>query len=284
MHHQSRRACFLAPVAAAILILAALAATTASTQAPVNPQEPKLWANLYVQTSAEYDALCLQTYGWATERLRARLAILREHAKPPAVVMDLDETVFDNSGFQAFMDRESKPDSEFGPWWNRWEIVFADEPALVPGAKPFIDAAEALGVSVVYVSNRNDSALRPIIKALERLGLGLADIESRLMLLKDNVSDKTERRRLAAERYEVLMWVGDNLRDFSEEFAAPSAYPNGDKDRARAIEDRKHKVRATASRWGNDWIILPNPVYGEWPKPLGPNPRAFLKKTALKAD
>ncbi|MGD0782285.1 MAG: HAD family acid phosphatase [Candidatus Aminicenantales bacterium] len=281
MIRQPRRALFLAP-AAAVLILAALASTVVQTQAPINPQEPKLWANLYVQTSAEYEALCLQTYGWAAERLREKLAVLREHAKPPAVVMDLDETVLDNGGFQTFMYRQARPDSEFNDWWSKWEVVFAEEPALVPGAKAFIAAAEAMGVSVVYISNR--MATEPTIKALGRLGLDLADINSRLKLPTDNDPDKTARRRSAEKRYEVLMWVGDNLRDFAEEFVMPSSYPKGDADRVRAIEDRKSKVRSTAFHWGHDWIVLPNPVYGEWPRPFGQNPGAFLKKTSLKAD
>ena len=34
--------------------------------------------------------------------------------------------------------------------------------------------------------------------------------------------------------------------------------------------------------WGNDWFILPNPVYGEWQRLCGDNPRGKLKVTAMK--
>ncbi len=74
----------------------------------INPQERTLDANLFMQTSAEYVACCLQTYAWASERLRQRLAALPPSERPPAVVLDLDETVLDNAGFQSFLDREGK--------------------------------------------------------------------------------------------------------------------------------------------------------------------------------
>src|SRR5687768_11605457 len=65
----------------------------------VNPQESVLLANLYMQTSAEYEAVCLQTYSLALERLKTKLAARSVGDLKPAVVMDLDETVIDNSGF-----------------------------------------------------------------------------------------------------------------------------------------------------------------------------------------
>ena len=36
-----------------------------------------------------------------------------------------------------------------------------------------------------------------------------------------------------------------------------------------AIKDRKSLVDTHRTRWGDDWIILPNPAYGEWTRPLG---------------
>jgi acid phosphatase len=250
----------------------------AAPSAAPSPQERLLYANLYMQTAAEYEAVCLQTYNWASENLRAKVAALQKEGNPPAVVMDLDETVMDNGGYQSFLYRE-KPAAS-AALWDVWEVEFPHEVGLVPGAKAFIEEAGRLGVSVVYITNRQDRNKERTIASLVHLGLPVEGIEDRLMLLTDT-GDKTPRRTQAAALFRVVMYVGDNLRDFSDEFAAPSSYAS-DADRLKALADRKEKVRAQADRWGDDWIVLPNPVYGEWMKPLGPEPERLLRPTEMK--
>lgn len=242
-----------------------------------NPQERTLDANLFVQTSAEYVACCLQTYAWAGERLRQRLVALPPSERPPAVILDLDETVLDNAGFQSFLDREGKSYEQ--SLWNRWEREFPTETRLVPGAKAFIEEAERAGVTVVYISNRTDR--EATVAALRHNGLSVEGIADRLLLRTDS-SDKTARRRAIEERYRVLLLVGDNLRDFSETFVTPKLQPEADFDtRQAAIAARRTTVERQAYRFGTDWFILPNPVYGEWQVPLGSAPRRFLRPTAM---
>jgi 5'-nucleotidase (lipoprotein e(P4) family) len=269
---------------AAVLVLTlvfALAACagprTPNVSAPpaANPNERLLYANLFVQTAAEYEAICLQTYAWAAERLKAKLAALPKDGLPPAVVMDLDETVIDNGGFFTFIDREGMANSDAA--WDRWEKEFPQDVLLVPGAKAFIEEAEGRGVAIVYISNRKPQGRNYAIATLKKFGLPLEAIDRRLML-RDETADKTGRRARAESMYRVVMWVGDNLRDFSDEFAGPREIAT-DAERLQAIAERKEKVRRSGSRWGDDWIVLPNPVYGEWPKLLGPNPRKFLRTT-----
>ena len=274
-----------ARLAALVLILSLALAACTGLKAPdvsappaANPNERLLYANLYVQTAAEYEAICLQTYNWAAEKLKTKLAAVPKDGKTPAVVMDLDETVFDNSRYFSFLDRERLAGAS--ALWDLWEIEYFREVLLVPGAKAFIEAAEGMGVSVVYISNRQTRLQNDTIAALRHLGLSVEDIDRRLMLREES-SEKTLRRAKAESMFRVVMWVGDNLRDFSEEFTAPSQYAN-DAERLQAIAARKEKVRRAAARWGDDWIVLPNPVYGEWPKPLGPEPRNFLRKTEMK--
>ncbi len=237
----------------------------------LNPQERTLDANLFVQTSAEYVACCLQTYAWAGERLQQRLAAALPSEKPPAVVMDLDETVLDNGGFQSFLDREAKPYEQ--ATWERWERDFPTETRLVPGAKGFIEAAERAGVTVFYISNR--TLAEPTIAALRHNGLSVENIGERL-LLRTATSDKTARRAAVEERYRVLLYVGDNLRDFSETFTTPKLSPE------EAIAARRTAVERQAYRFGTDWFLLPNPVYGEWKTPLGKEPRRFLRPTKME--
>jgi 5'-nucleotidase (lipoprotein e(P4) family) len=252
---------------------------TSLQAAAVNPQEHTLDANLYMQTAAEYQAVCLQTYNLATERLRQKLAATHHAGAPPAVVMDLDETVLDNSAFQSFLDRDKLNHSD--ALWGIWERDFPQEVGLIPGAKAFIEAAEQLGATVVYLSNRDEKLRNSTIAALRQNGLSLEGIDNRL-LLKTTTSDKTERRKIAEGRFNALIYLGDNLRDFSEEFKAPQLASNDKAGQKKAIAERADRVRRANYHWGNDWFILPNPVYGEWQRLCGDNPRGKLKVTAMK--
>ncbi|HYE74971.1 MAG TPA: HAD family acid phosphatase [Blastocatellia bacterium] len=259
----------------------ALQSATSTKLAQANPQERTLDADLYMQASAEYAAVCLQTYAWALERLRAKLAVERHSNLQPAVVMDLDETVFDNGGYQALMYREKL--SYIEELWSRWERDYPQDVRLVPGAKAFIDAAEQMGIAVVYISNRLTKNQSSTIAAIKHLDLSTENIDARL-LLRDQSSDKTSRRQLAAQRYNVLMLVGDNLRDFSEDFVAPRLDANDDAGQQRAIAERLSKVERVKYRFGNDWIILPNPAYGEWQRLIGNNPASKLRTTSMKVS
>jgi len=251
---------------------------TPSPAPAVNPSERLLYANLYIQTAAEYEALCLQTYAWAAERLKSKLAALPKDGLPPAVVMDLDETVIDNGAFWAFLSREGLSNSS--PLWEVWERNFFTEVVLVPGAKAFIETAERLGAAVVYISNRNATGREFAVATLGNLGLSLDGLDRRLMLM-EGISDKTGRRKKAEAMFRVVMWVGDNLRDFSDEFAVPPRLDT-EADRFRALADRREKARRASSRWGDDWIVLPNPIYGEWTKPISSDPRKFLRPSGMK--
>jgi acid phosphatase len=79
-----------------------------------------------------------------------------------------------------------------------------------------------------------------------------------------------------------LLYAGDNLRDFSEDFVVPRLKADDPAGQRQAIRDRQAKVARAAYHWGTDWFILPNPVYGEWQKPLGVNPRDQLRLTKMK--
>jgi acid phosphatase len=233
------------------------------------PQEFRLLANLFMITSGEYRACCLQTYRLAEERLAQKLRCRTHPAKPPAVLIDLDETVFDNAGFQTVLYRDRLVYRD--ELWDPWERDFPHEVRLVPGAKQFIERAEAAGVTVLYMSNRMESFRKSTIRAIEHNGLSTLDIDGRLLLKKDK-SDKTQRRAWAFDRFDVLLLIGDNLRDFSEEFSV---------GKTTTVADRKNSVDRRAEHWGNDWIILPNCVYGEWEKLIKDNPAQHLPPSAM---
>lgn len=249
----------------------------APAQAPGGPKAPQAYvsddppyraldANLFMQTAAEYRACCLQAYNTAIDRLKQAVAGKKDGWKP-AVVLDLDETVFDNAGFQAMQLRSGLAYDQ--RLWDRWEEKSADRIGLIPGAKEFIDEAERLGVGVVYISNRNNKYREQTKAALTRLGLPLAN-ESDLKLSDEKTgTNKTSRRQEAEVAYHVLLYVGDNLRDFDERFRFPDLSKATGEELDAAVRNRNAEVDATRSMWGNRWVILPNSAYGEWLKVLG---------------
>ena len=243
-----------------------------------NPQMRGLDANLWMQTSGEYRACCLQTYRFAMERLVEKLRALPKDGRPSAVIMDLDETVLDNAGYQTwlFQNRQSYSDAS----WKRWERDHGDEVTLVPGALDFIGLAKDSGVRVVYVSNRFEENREATKRTLARLGIDTTDSDERL-LLTTGASDKTVRRRQVIDRFRVLMLFGDNLRDFAEEFRAAKVPADDVAGQNRGITERFKRVDECRSHWGNDWIILPNPGYGEWTKLIGSRLGQNLRATKM---
>ncbi len=233
---------------------------TAPPPPPANPQQALLYANLWVQTSAEYRALCLQIYrnaeGVVLERAKAATG-----AKPKAVVLDLDETVIDNSGFQTWMHRNNTTYSS-AAWgqWTEWQLKEGRAHAL-PGAAGFLGAMEAAGVAAVYISNRKESERAATVASLEFLGIEGGDPGERL-LLRTAESGKESRREQARAKWNVIAYFGDNLADFAPELEA----------QGKNWRERLAAAEASRDRWGVEWFVLPNPMYGDWaqslPEPL----------------
>ncbi len=232
-----------------------------------SPPYRGLDANLYMQTSAEYRAVCYQTFVLAELRLRQAITTSPKDSRKMVVVMDLDETVVDNGGFQTWMLRNGRAYDQ--SMFDRWEEFGGDQVSLIPGAKEFILTAESLGVTVVHISNRNDRFREQTKRTLTRLGIPIH--HDRELKLSTATSDKTSRRREVEQedKCRILLYVGDNLRDFDESFRSPQLTPDSTPaDLAQAIAARKKRVDATKANWGNKWIVIPNPAYGEWLKPL----------------
>ncbi|TYP92134.1 acid phosphatase [Fodinibius salinus] len=242
---------------ASVVIITILAGCTASK--PLN--DSTVSATLWVQNSAEYEALTTMAYQSAEAQLDTALhtdswtASLEQQGNdygslPPAVVLDVDETVLDNSAFQARLIKKSE--SYSSKKWNNWVREQKADP--VPGALSFTQAAEAKGITVIYLTNRDVSVEEATYQNLKKVGFPLKkDVD---VLLTNNErpgwsSDKTNRRKYVAENYRILMLLGDNLNDF-----LPA------KDRSGS--ERKKFVSEHKNRLGTQWFVFPNPVYGSW--------------------
>src|SRR5947209_1388485 len=112
-----------------------------------SPPNRSLDANLWMQVSAEYRACCYQAYNLARRRLTEKVQHVPPGgwAKPPAVVLDLDETVLDNGEFQSRLIHNGLGYDQ--ATWDDWETNDYARVRLVPGAKGFIDEAKRLGVA-----------------------------------------------------------------------------------------------------------------------------------------
>src|SRR5262249_25550847 len=122
--------------------------------------------------------------------------------------------------------------------------------------------------------NRSTDFRDSTIKALQQNGLNVAGIDDRLLLKSGPDSNKSARREQAAARYGVLLYFGDNLRDFSEEFKVHEG--------STTIDSRKKQVDERSDHWGGDWIVLPNSSYGEWESLLKAKPLdQYLPPTAM---
>ena len=207
--------------------------------------EQLVMAAVWMQTSAEYRALCYQSFNLAEMLLDAHL-LAKKDKKPVAVIVDADETVIDNSAYEAWLIGK-----DFGyssKTWTPW--MEAAEAKAIPGAKEFLNYAAKKGVEIFYITNRKMVGYEGTKKNLGALGFPFVD-EKHLML-RTKSSDKQDRRDKVAADYDIAFMMGDNLNDFKSLFA-------GKKVAERLAETDKLK-----NSWGIKFVVLPNPTYGEW--------------------
>ncbi|HRD51591.1 MAG TPA: 5'-nucleotidase, lipoprotein e(P4) family [Flavobacteriales bacterium] len=201
-----------------------------------------LWQN----SSAEAHWLYKQSYEHAYLKLERNLAQAGD-AGPFAVIVDIDETVLDNSPYQVEAIKRGRTFDQ-----NTWR-VWTDkaEAKASPGALEFLSyASESAKCEVFYITNRDLRERASTLKNLNDLGFPNAD--EKHLLLMDGASDKTERRARVRATHNVVLLVGDQLRDFDERFKDRSA--NSGKDAVDAMAD-------SLSRY---FILVPNTMYGTW--------------------
>jgi 5'-nucleotidase (lipoprotein e(P4) family) len=228
------------------LIMLTACGTVRKAAAPASESQDQLiLATLWYQRSAEMRALYYQCYRNAGMALAGNMA-RSDKTKPVAVVMDIDETVLDNSPFEGWQVLEGRAfnDQE----WERW--VKLSEAEALPGAVAFTQYADSLGVEVFYVSNRTFSEAYPTLANLNEKGFADADMSH--LLLKENTSSKIPRREMIEKDYEILLLRGDNLADMS------GRYDNRGSDLGFVAVDAEKDL------FGTRYIILPNPMYGTW--------------------
>ncbi len=249
-------------------------------QPPANDQ---LDAVLWTQTSIEHELIYRQVFASATRQLDTALADPTWDALPlpprnlkglpPAVVVDIDETVLDNVPLNA---RDILTNQVYSyDRWNTW-VEQAKAQAL-PGAVEFLQAADKKGITVYYITNREHSQVQATVNNLRLRGFPVAHNEQVLAAstptghCEQAGYGKNCRRQWVASHARVLMLAGDSFGDFVQA------------EHNTLAEQRK--AAAPYLAWlGQRWFLLPNPTYGNWySAPYGDQEKLpFERKRQLK--
>jgi 5'-nucleotidase (lipoprotein e(P4) family) len=233
-----------------------------------------------MQTSAEYRVVVEQIFSQAQRRLPDALAApprlgavqydAEAASKKPAVVLDIDEAVFDNGAWQALTIIRGK--HGFDPVaWDKW--LMSRKSGVLPGALDYVLKARDLGIEVLYVTNRTcsspedcpqqDATLRNLTD------LGFPDVTDARLLMKNEqpgwISEKNSRMAEIAKNFRIVQIIGDDLGDFIPGMRSA----NAEARRAMVVEHRE--------RFGYTWHLIPNPLYGSWKKALGKSPVSHLQ-------
>jgi 5'-nucleotidase (lipoprotein e(P4) family) len=231
-----------------LLVLFAACSTTkhtAQNNSTSTVNNGKVWASLWQQRSAEYRALCFQAYNLA--KLRLDDALKRTGGKPLAVVSDIDETILDNSPYDA--QRAINNQEYEATTWKQWTAKA--ECDTVAGAPNFFKYAASKGVTVFYITNRDEDERSGTLKNLQRYNMPNADDAH--LILKSGSSSKESRRLQVLNQYNIVLLCGDNLADFDKLY-----------DNHPTQTSRNTVTTQLMQQFGNKYIVLPNPSYGDW--------------------
>ena len=271
---------------AAVLVCLALAACATPATRPAAPAaapaNDQLYAVAWQQDAVEYEATARSVYVGARRALapvlqwqqqaasapddEARAAAANQlgnwnampmaerlgndDGQPLAIILDADETVIDNSPYQA---RRIDVDGLYEPQsWSAW--VSERRAKAVPGAVEFTQWAAGAGIAVFYVTNRSAADGAATADNLRALGFPLPEDAERLLLLDEPRgfgSDKISRRQLVDRDHRVIGLFGDNLGDFLGGVKTDNT-------------TRKRRIATYRDWWGSRWFMLPNPMYGSW--------------------
>lgn len=200
----------------------------------------------WYERSAEMKACYYQAYNFARMLLDKNIVRTVNRGKKNAVVVDIDETLLNNTPFEIKCMETGKGYSS--DTWTEWTKLA--RAAALPGALEFLNYAKSKNVETFYISNRRENEMDATIKNLDSLGFPYVDKDH--MLFRTEESSKKNRRAKVTETHEIILLIGDNLADLSEIFED------------RSVNFGKDIVDQNKNNFGEKYIILPNPMYGDW--------------------
>lgn len=262
------------------LMFGGLIATTplAHSAEKMRDTHENLNAVLWMQVSAEYQIITKSAFKHAARTLSEAMAdpfwsaLVEQHdmeyaTLPPAIIVDIDETLLDNTQAlaQDVYDRTSYDTTDTK--WREW-VILKSAPA-VPGAVAFLQWVHTTypQITIYYITNRETPLKAATLENLKQFDFPIS-AHTDVLLTKDigTESDKTKRRALVGSKQRVLMLIGDDLNDF-----IPAK---------TSLETRIRNAQKYDHYWGERWVMLPNPSYGSWERalPIGKDDDETLKK------
>ncbi|QJU39180.1 5'-nucleotidase, lipoprotein e(P4) family [Serratia marcescens] len=242
----------------------------ADAQAQQRLADQSVLAVNWFQQSGEYQALAHQAFNSAQRAFdRARAAPGRKKA----VVVDLDETMLDNSAYSAWQAQQGQPYD--GATWAQW--TQAEQAGAVPGAVSFARYVNAHQGTMFYVSNRKQSEYAATVANMQKLGF--TGMSEKTVLLSTDIANKQARfDAIKQAGYDIVVYAGDNLNDFGA-----ATYHQDNAQRRAFVSENQNK-------FGTEFIVLPNPLYGDWESGLArdynkltPQQKLQVRQQALKA-
>ncbi len=226
-----------------------------------SPPNDMLLATLWTQGSVEYKGNALTVFALARIRLDEALADKSwtaapveqkgdYQALPPAVILDVDETLIDNSRYQVWMLKNNQTFST--KTWN--QFCAAQVSTAIPGAVEFTKYADSKGVKVFYITNRGVETEKDTRENMAKLGFPMGGNVNTFLMQNGKPewgSAKGTRRAVITKDYRVLLNIGDNFGDFDDR------YHTGDAERLKAFD-------SDMAYWGRQWLMIANPTYGSF--------------------
>ncbi|ODT20891.1 MAG: 5-nucleotide phosphatase [Kaistia sp. SCN 65-12] len=248
-------------IARTSLALGAVLVALSGIAARAQDASDLLLATLWTQRSVEYKANALTVFALARIRLDEALADRSWTAAPaeqtgdyqtlpPAIILDIDETLLDNSKYQVWMMKNDRTFST--KTWN--EFCAAQISTAIPGALEFVKYADSKNVKIFYITNRAAETEKDTRENMQKLGFPLGGNVDTFLMQNERPewgSAKSTRRAVVAKDYRVLLNIGDNFGDFDDRYRTSEA------DRLKAFD-------SDMAYWGMQWLMIANPTYGSF--------------------
>jgi 5'-nucleotidase (lipoprotein e(P4) family) len=217
-----------------------------SAQEPAD-KENEIAATLWQQSSGEQRALCYQAFALARMLVDRDLRGARTRMRR-AIIVDIDETILDTSRYEGM---NIKLRHNYPEGWEEW--MNRAEATAIPGAVEFLNYANSRGVRVFYVTNRKPVGKEGTAQNLKKLGFPVVNDETLLMRDDPAIESKESRRKAISAKYHLVLLMGDDLNDFAAVF-----------ENSKTVASRIEATERNKSQFGTHFIVLPNPMYGNW--------------------
>lgn len=214
----------------------------------------------WYRNSAEKKAQYHQVFNIALETLALNINQKKLKPKEWGIIMDIDETVLDNSEYEKEIILSCK---NYDPE-SYYTFIEKKRSTATPGADDFTCHVQKLGGQVVLVTNRNghydDNIQNATVENLISAGICFDNV-----VFANGDKDKNKNQRFKAvekgkydgitaihsiQGFKVLAYFGDNIQDF----------PNITQKEAIKQDKNAHYWE----KFGKEYFSLPNPIYGSW--------------------